>query len=175
MEMDEGHHEMMHAPEVEAMLADMAAAVEVAGEKVLGLAQAIGEEHWDWRPSEGVRSVREVFMHIAADNYFFPAPLGVAAPASTGIDGQDYAKVQAYEQRSLSRDEVIAELTASFPHVIEAMQSADGARIAEEVELFGRTYTHREFWVLMTTHVHEHLGQLIAYARSNGVVPPWSM
>jgi uncharacterized damage-inducible protein DinB len=172
--MEEGGHAMMHAPEVEAMLADMAASVEVAGEKILGLAQAIGEEHWDWRPGEGVRSVREVFMHVTADNYFFPAALGVAAPASTGIDGQEYSATLAYEQRSLSRDQVIQELTASFPHVVEAMQGAAGARIAEELELFGRTYTQREFWVLMTTHVHEHLGQLIAYARSNGVVPPWS-
>jgi uncharacterized damage-inducible protein DinB len=42
------------------------------------------------------------------------------------------------------------------------------------VELFGQERTKAQVVYLLGTHYHEHLGQSIAYARSIGVVPPWS-
>src|ERR1044072_76860 len=87
------------------VVADLVKGVPQAEQKLVGPAKAMPESTWAWRPGAGVRTVGEVFEHVAADNYFLP--------------------------------------------------------------------TRQGFWILATTHLHEHLGQAVAYARSNGVVPPW--
>ena len=68
----------------------------------------------------------------------------------------------------------IAELTSSFDHLKRAMAQVPASRLNETMKVFGQDFTVRSFLLLATTHLHEHLGQMIAYARSNGVVPPWS-
>lgn len=142
--------------------------------KVVGLARAIPADKFGWRPAEGVRSVSEVLMHVAADNYLLPAAVGHAADPSTGITGSDYKTAQAYERRQLGRDSTIAELERSFAHLRKSLGTTSAARMGESVSMFGQTSTVRRTWILTATHLHEHLGQLIAYARSNGVAPPWS-
>ncbi|HUF51234.1 MAG TPA: DinB family protein [Longimicrobiales bacterium] len=142
--------------------------------KVLGLANVMSAAQYDWRPAQGVRSVGEVLLHIAADNYFLPIALGVAAPAATKIVAGDYATVQAYENQQLGRDATIAEVRASFEHLQRAMAQIPESRMNETLTLFGTQFTVRSLLLLTTTHLHEHLGQMIAYARSNGVTPPWS-
>ena len=47
-------------------------------------------------------------------------------------------------------------------------------KLGDQVKMFGQSFTTQKLWVSGTTHLHEHLGQLIAYARTNGVKPPWS-
>jgi len=142
--------------------------------KVLGLANAIPESAYGWRPEAGVRSVGEVFQHVAADNYIIPVPMGTAAPAATGITG-DYRTAVAYETRQgLTKAQVIAELEASFAHLHRAINTNTDANLAENINLFGGQMSRLNAMVLTVTHLHEHLGQLIAYARSNGVKPPWS-
>jgi uncharacterized damage-inducible protein DinB len=157
-------------PVVTALLRDLAQ----VEEKLTGLVEAMPAEAWAWRPGDGVRSTGEVVMHIAADNYFLPTPVGVAAPASTGIKPDDYPSVQAYEARTVTKAEALAAMSASFAHLRAAMEQADEALLMRELSVFGSSMTGLDLWVLTTTHLHEHLGQLIAYARSNGVVPPWS-
>jgi uncharacterized damage-inducible protein DinB len=142
--------------------------------KLLGLAEAIPEDKYDWRPGEGVRSVREVLTHVAADNYFLPTFAGVAAPEATGIKSGDYPSVQAYEKRSANKAETLQALRESFAHLRTAMQSADEAFLDESIDVFGTAMSGLDLTVMTTTHLHEHLGQAIAYARSNGIVPPWS-
>lgn len=156
------------------VMADLTRDVGEVQEKLVGLARAMPQGTYDWRPGEGVRSVAEVFKHVAADNYMIPAIIGVEAPKTTGIDPSDYQTAMAFEARSLTKDQVVAELEASFAHLTEAMAEAGKGDLGEEVMLFGSKSTHQQVWILVTTHVHEHLGQAIAYARSNGVVPPWS-
>ena len=65
-------------------------------------------------------------------------------------------------------------LAASFDYVAEVVQNASDARLQEAVDLFGRETSARGALLLVITHCHEHLGQSIAYARMNGVTPPWS-
>ena len=113
-------------------------------------------------------------IHVAADNWFLPAAVGVAAPEATGIKANDYPSVQAYEARSMSKAEALSAVRESFAHLRTAMEAADDAQLARTLNLFGSEMTGVDLWVVTTTHLHEHLGQLIAYARSNGVVPPWS-
>ena len=122
----------------------------------------------------GDDQVREVLLHIAADNYFLPTVLGVAAPAATKITATDFAPVQAFEKQQLDRAASIAELKASFEHLKTALARVPDSRMNEKLSVFGQEFTVRGFLILTATHLHEHLGQLIAYARSNGVTPPWS-
>ena len=141
--------------------------------KIVGLAKALPESAWAWRPAEGVRSTHEVFLHVAADNYFMPTALGIKAPAETKITSS-YDTAAAFEKQTMSRDAVIAELTKSFAFLKSSLTGTPDTKMDAQVDMFGQKASTRRVWVMTTTHLHEHLGQLIAYARSNKVVPPWS-
>ncbi|HUQ81414.1 MAG TPA: DinB family protein [Gemmatimonadaceae bacterium] len=156
------------------IVADLASDVGEVEKKFLALAKAIPAEKYDWSPGKGVRSVGEVIRHVASDNYLIPAGLGWPADASTGIKGDDYKTAQAFEKKKSTKDQSIADLEKSFAHLKKSMNATTSAKLGDQVQLFGQPFTMQRAWVLGTTHLHEHLGQLIAYARTNGVKPPWS-
>lgn len=141
--------------------------------KFIDLAQAIPESAYGWRPT-GARSIGEVLLHIASDNYFIPAAMGKPIPAATGISATDYKTLEAFEKRKLSKAQIIAELDASYKHLHNAMTLTTDANLTENIKFFGQEWTRQRAMVSTVTHMHEHLGQLIAYARSNNVTPPWS-
>jgi uncharacterized damage-inducible protein DinB len=153
---------------------DLIKATNEVEQKLLALANALSAAQFDWKPGEGVRTAGEVLLHVAADNYFLPTALGVSAPDVTKIKANDYPSVQGYERQKLAKAAIIAEITASFAHLEKAMAQVPESRMNETVKMFGQDFTVRGLLVLTTTHLHEHLGQMIAYARSNGVTPPWS-
>lgn len=155
---------------VSSLLRDIA----MVEEKIVTLGEAIPEDRYEWRPGEGVRSIGEVLVHVAADNWFLPTAIEVAAPEATGIKAGDYPSVQAYEGRSMSKAETLQAVRESFAHLRTAMEAADEAMLGRTLNLFGSEMMGVDLWVITTTHLHEHLGQLIAYARSNDIVPPWS-
>jgi hypothetical protein len=113
-------------------------------------------------------------MHVAADNYFAPTGLGVAADAATGIKANDYKTAEAYEKRKLTKEQSVAELEKSFAHLKKAFTDTPAAKMSESIKLYGANMTVQSMMIGTVTHLHEHLGQMIAYARSNNVVPPWS-
>lgn len=156
------------------LMGDLMADVADVESKIVGLAVAMPEASYAWRPMPGVRSAGEAFTHVAADNYFMPVALGAAAPAGTGISGTDYKTVAAYEAKTRSRAEIIAEIEKSFTFLKQSMADTPDAKLETTMKMFGRNSAVRTTWVSTVTHLHEHLGQLIAYARSNKVVPPWS-
>ena len=157
-----------------ALVSDLLQDVSQVEQKMMSLAKAMPADRFDWRPGAGVRSFGEVVMHVAADNYLIPATIGIAPDASTGIKGDDYKTAVAYEQRKLGREAAIAEMEKSFAHLKRALQGTSAERLAQKVKLFGQDFTVQQTWILAATHLHEHLGQVIAYARSNSVKPPWS-
>src|SRR5919112_6647463 len=157
----------------EGVMGDLLKDVGNVEKKVTDLAKAIPESAYAWRPGPGVRSTGEVFQHIASDNYFMPAVLDKAAPKETGIT-KDYKTAVAFETKRMNKDAVIAELQKSFAFLKISMSSAPDAQLNTPLEVFGQTSTGRGMWISTATHLHEHLGQLIAYARSNKVTPPWS-
>jgi len=152
-------------------IADLKRTVTIAHEKFTSLARAMPEGDLTWRPMDGVRSVSDVYVHVAADNYFVPALMGVEPPAETGVTS-DRATFQAYQARSMSKDEMVAAVDASFEFLLGAID-ATASDLDREVVL-GTPTTVGDVWIRAVTHLHEHLGQSIAYARSNEVVPPWS-
>jgi hypothetical protein len=157
----------------EGVMGDLLKDIGTVETKIVGLAKAMPEAAFEWRPAKGVRSTSETFLHVAADNYFLPALMGVQAPAETGIT-KEYSTAEAFEKKKMGRDAVIAELEKSFAFLKSAMNGTPDAKLDAPLDMFGRKTTNRGLWISTTTHLHEHLGQLIAYARSNNVTPPWS-
>lgn len=153
------------------VMADLGADVKEARDKIVGLAKAMPDAAYDWRPGPGARSTKEVLAHIAADNYFIPTGAGAAAPGETGI-GDDFKTVEAFEKRARTRAELIAELEKSFGFLEQQMAAATPASLPTPSKW--PKMTKQRLWIATATHLHEHLGQLIAYARANKVVPPWS-
>jgi uncharacterized damage-inducible protein DinB len=153
---------------------DISSDLQTVRRKVEGLAHAIPAEMWSWRPGEGVRSIGDVFMHITADNYYILAAAGGVPPEWTGIDPDDYRSTSVFEHRELTPEQIIEELSASFDHSDRVVASVDESKLDRRVSLFGQEFSEQGMWILQATHLHEHLGQMIAYARMNGVVPPWS-
>jgi len=133
-----------------------------AQEKIMDLAESVPADKYGWRPGPDVRSISEVFMHIAGGNYFLSTFLGAEAPKMNGD----------MEKSVTRKADVIAELKRSFEHLRNAVNAVGD--LEKPVKMFGTQTTHRGVLVTMLSHLHEHLGQSIAYARMNGVVPPWS-
>lgn len=142
--------------------------------KFIDLANAIPESAYGWKPGTGnARTVGEVILHVASDNYLLPVYMGSPAPAASNITA-DYNSAIAFEKRKLSKAEIIADLTASFQHIHRAISPTTDANLAETIKMFGQDFSRQRAMILTVTHLHEHLGQLIAYARANNVTPPWS-
>lgn len=162
------------APAAGSLTADLLADIGDVERKFVALAKAIPAEKYEWRPGTGVRSVNEVVLHVASDNYLIPAALGFTPDPATGIKGDDYKTALAFEQRKMSKDAAVAELEKSFVFLKQSLQGTDAEKMGDPVKLFGQPFSMQRAWILGTTHLHEHLGQLIAYARTNSVKPPWS-
>lgn len=137
-----------------------------AEKKIMALAEAMPAEKYTWRPAEKILSTGEVFMHVAGGNYFLPTFWGVKP--GEGINPRGF------EQDGGDKAKVLATLKASFEHVRKAIQDAPEADLAKQVDMFGSKRSMREAMMITASHAHEHLGQSIAYARMNGVAPPWS-
>jgi hypothetical protein len=171
-------------PAVPAVVAATAPAADVMGDllkdvtdaqkKMVDLANAMPESSMNWRPMPGVRSVREVFLHIAGENYFAPVFFGVAPPAATGLSTSDYKTAGVYETRDIPKAQVVSELQDSFENLKKAMTADSDAKLGDKMDFWGQPSKHGAAWIGTVTHLHEHLGQAIAYARSNKIVPPWS-
>lgn len=165
-------HMDMEMP-TEGMRADLIHDIEAVEEKVVSLAEAM-TDHWDWRPDEGVRSVGEVFGHVTASNMMIPMLVGIEAPEEfQGASQQEtMGNLMGLERRSA--EELMEDLRHSFMHARHAVARIPDDRLGETVQYFGEEGPVSEVLVLFVTHMHEHLGQSIAYARTNGVAPPWS-
>lgn len=133
-------------------------------EKIIKLAAAVPAEKYAWRPAEGVRSISEVYMHIAGGNYFLATFVNVQPPSTMPKEIEKIA----------DKKLVQAELQKSFDHIRTIIRNTPDADFDKTVTLFGKPTTERAVFSTILNHLHEHLGQSIAYARMNGVVPPWS-
>ena len=137
-----------------------------SAERLLSLAEATPQEKFAWRTAEGVMSIEQVYMHIARYNYYYPASsLGIKAPE--GIDVANMEKITGKAQ-------VVNHLRRSLEHVRQAVKQMPESKLNESAKLYGRQTSGRAVLLQLITHMNEHVGQSIAYARMNGIVPPWS-
>lgn len=145
-----------------AYLADVLSDFDQASDKLNQLAEAIPAETYGWRPSEGVRSVSESLMHVVLANYYFTSALGHE-------HGEEMP-----EESVADKDAVMAHLATSQAHFRMVLDELGSADLSETMSMFGQDLSRYRVLMIATGHSHEHLGQMIAYARSNNIAPPWS-
>lgn len=160
------------AQETKGFRADLIGQLEYVQKQVLDLENAIPDAKMTWRPTKEVRSISEVYSHIAFGNYFvgkfagFPLPEGVVA-ATPGDETK-------WEKMSTDKKVIREQIVKSFAHVENAIKTMSDASLDNMVDFFGNKMTVRSTLMVLLSHTHEHLGQSIAYARMVGVVPPWT-
>src|SRR5258708_15153527 len=141
-------------------------------EKVMALAKAMPEEKYAWRPGPGVRSFGEVLVHIASANQL------LLRIASSTLSREDLGKAieaqSKVEKQEASKARVQQLLTESFAAVRKVLETETAGSLARDTNFFGTATTRRSVLVSINTHIAEHLGQAIAYARMHGITPPWS-
>lgn len=152
-------------PPASTFMTDYLSDVDGVSKKLVDLAGAVPAEKYAWRPADGVRSVSEVYMHVVGANYLLPSFLGAKMPE--GFD-------RGMEKSVTDKAKVVEWLKKSIDNVKATAAGLTEADLSKTVKAFGREMTQRRVLMIIQTHMHEHLGQSIAYARSNGVTPPWS-
>lgn len=134
--------------------------------RVLSLAKAMPADTYDWKPADDVFSVAKVFAHIARYNfYYLESSLGIPAPQ--GVDVQNMEALTA-------KEDVVAALESSIAHVKSSISQMPTSKLSEQTQLYGQTVNGQAVLMQLITHYSEHVGQAIAYARMNDIVPPWN-
>ena len=134
-------------------------------QQLIALAEATPAEKYSWRPAPGVRSTSEVYMHIMIANFYLLSVTGPKVPAD--LNGN-------MEKTVTSKAEVIAWLKRSLEAVKTAHAATTAKDLERKVKIADREATVDGMYLRIIIHANEHMGQLIAYARMTGVVPPWS-
>jgi uncharacterized damage-inducible protein DinB len=160
------------AQEAKGFRADLMGQIQYAQKEILDLENAIPDKKMTWRPNKEVRSISEVYSHIAYANYLLAKFAGVALPE--GINTSSQEDGTKWEKASTDKKVIREQLVKSFDFVKDAVGTISDARLENTVDFFGQKMTVRGVLLALLSHMHEHLGQSIAYARMVGVVPPWT-
>ena len=134
--------------------------------KFVDLATAVPGERFTWRPSPDSRSFAEVFLHVAAERYQILALMGATAPA--GFNGK------AFEKSTTSKADIIEDLNKTEQFAQTAIRGMSNADFAKLLPKLGPQANAGDVVYILVADAHEHLGQLVAYARENAIVPPWT-
>jgi len=133
--------------------------------QLIALAEATPSEKFSWRPAPGVRSTSEVYMHIVDANFYLLSVTGPKVPAGWN---------EGMEKTVTSKAEVIDWLKRSLEAVKEAHLAETLKDLQRKVHIADRNATVDGIYLRIILHANEHMGQLVAYARMSGVIPPWS-
>ena len=145
--------------------------LETMESKFLELADAMDADMYGWSPMEDVRTVSEVYMLIAGENYVMPSAWGAEPPEGmTEVSFAMFAELA----KTVDKAEVLDHLRKSFAYCKQTIQAISDADMNKKIRFFGAERSLGESLYLMASDMHEHLGQAIAYARMNHVVPPWT-
>jgi uncharacterized damage-inducible protein DinB len=132
--------------------------------QLLALAEATPAEKFSWRPAPGVRSIGEVYMHIAIANFYLLSVTGPKEPA-----------VEVSMEKTVTRKaDVVDWLKRSLDAVATARAQLKPADYQRKVNIYGKVVSVDGMYLRIIVHANEHMGQSVAYARMNGIVPPWS-
>jgi len=134
--------------------------------KFVDLANALPADKLTWRPSSDSRSFAEVFLHVAGERYGILGLMGAEKPA--GFDGQKF------EKSTTDKTQIVAELNKSWEFTQKTIKGMSNADFAKMLPNLGPEANAGDVVYILVADAHEHLGQAVAYARENGVVPPWT-
>jgi len=137
---------------------------EASMEKFIALAEAMPADKFGWSPGPGTMTVAKVYGHVARYNYLYPAT-SLGAPAPEGRDADAAENIT-------DKTQMVARLRESRDHMRAVVAGLKDP--AQGTRQYGRAVPQWSVLLQLVSHMNEHLGQSIAYARMNGVVPPWS-
>ena len=135
--------------------------------KFVDLVNALPADKLNWRPSADSRSFAEVFLHVAGERYGILGLMGVAPP--DGFDGKTF------EKSTSDRARIVKELNKSWEFTQKAINGMSNADFAKLLPKLGPQANAGDVVYILVADAHEHLGQSVAYARENGIVPPWTV
>ena len=156
--------------------------LEIAERQMMAMVEAIPAEKYDWRPDQKARSISEVLVPVAGGNFMLLEAVGAAAPVDlygqAPVQGQErfWGLIRRNDELEKSVREKVAVtdvLKRSLQAVRNSITQADDAELDQPRHFFGEQTTVRRVYLRLLAHTHEHLGQMIAYMRVNGVSPPW--
>jgi len=134
--------------------------------KFVDLANALPADKMTWRPSTDSRSFAELFLHVAGERYAILKLMGAAAPE--GFDAR------AFEKTTTDKAKIVDELNKSWEFSKKTIDGMTNADFAKLIPKLGPQANAGDVVYILVADAHEHLGQSIAYARVNGIVPPWT-
>jgi hypothetical protein len=140
--------------------------LKIVQDKMVALANAIPADKMTWRPSPDSRSFAEVFLHVAGERYQILGLGGAVPPAS--FDGKTYGK------STTDPAQIVAQLNQTWEFAQKTINGMSNADFARPVPKLGPEANAGDVVYILVADAHEHLGQLVAYARVNGIVPPWT-
>jgi uncharacterized damage-inducible protein DinB len=155
---------------------------DIAEQQLLALAEAFPPERYGWRTAESARSVSEILVHVGAGNFALLSILGVegAPDLYANVEGDTVARIMAMAARNESLEKSVTDKTAvlaflrgSLDAVRAAFSTAADAELDRPEVFFKERTTVRRVYLRALCHTHEHMGQLVAYARSMGMPAPW--
>ena len=155
---------------------------DLGAQEALSLAKAVPEDKYSWRPMEGVRSFGEVFMHMAGSTLLFGSMTGMKIPDGPAHDlatvymkkGFEMPELFAAEAAVKDKAKILEIMEQSFQIGRDMIRNMPDADLDKSFSFFGRPMTQRGLLIFMGNHLNQHVGQSIAYARVNHIVPPWS-
>ena len=163
---------------------DMVREYETYRTRLLDLAKMIPESKYDMRPAPDVRSVKEVILHVALNNYMLlelmgqqktPEELFPGLPSGAVERARFVARKNVELEKQISGKQKVLDMTErAMAAGGEPIKTLPSAKLNTAAMFFDRKSSLGGLQLRAIAHLHEHLGQLIAYARMAGVTPPWS-
>jgi len=141
--------------------------LQAVNKKCIDLAQAVPSDKLTWRPSADSRSFAEVFLHVAGERYGILGMMGATPPEGF--------KAKEFEKSTTDKDRIVEDLNQSWDFTNKAINGMSNADFAKLLPKLGPQANEGDVVYILVADAHEHLGQLVAYARQNGIVPPWTV
>ena len=156
--------------------------LDIVTRQLVGMAEALPADQYEWRPDPKARPVSAVLVHVAAGNFMLMEAVGVPAPqelyGGVPAEGQErlwalIRKNDELEAGTVEKDAVLAMLKRSLDLVNQSISQATDADLERRMNFFGEETTVRRAYLRLLAHAHEHMGQMIGFFRVNGLAPPW--
>jgi uncharacterized damage-inducible protein DinB len=141
--------------------------LERVNKRFLDLLNAVPADKMTWRPSADARSFAEVFLHVAGERYGILSLMGAERPA-------DF-KGKTFEKSTTDKAQIAAELNRTWEFTQKTINGMSNADFAKLLPKLGPQANEGDVIYILVADAHEHLGQAVAYARTNSIVPPWTV
>lgn len=141
--------------------------LDTQNKKIISLVEVLPQDKFNWRPATDARSFAEVFLHVAGERYQILALGGATAPP--GFDRKTF------EKSTTDKAKIIEELKKSEDFAQATIGAMTNAEFAKLLPKLGPQANAGDVVYILVADCHEHMGQLVAYARENGIVPPWTI